>query len=143
MSPPSNRGSQTKVYCTAPTDLYWAAFVASSFSPETTINLISKNFSDGETVNLTCKDGLYVSGNLSQQHQIIKCGKNGTWSKLITACSGPPFQKEAAQTRRRSESTSSSFIVVVSILGGTTVICLVITVLFLVLPCKKMPAENI
>eukprot|EP00117_Sycon_ciliatum_P010250 scpid92672/ scgid4341/ len=141
MSPPSNRGSQTKVYCTAPTDLYWAAFVASSFSPETTINLISKNFSDGETVNLTCKDGLYVSGNLSQQHQVIKCQDNGTWSDEIVACSGPA-DAQPAQMRGYYGSKSSSNIVIISTLGGTTAIFLVIIMVFLVIPCIKRYAGN-
>eukprot|EP00117_Sycon_ciliatum_P047341 scpid95487/ scgid5304/ len=151
MSPPSNRGSQTKVYCTAPTDLYWAAFVASSFSPETTINLISKNFSDGETVNLTCKDGLYmyVSRNLSQQHQIIRCQENGTWSDEIIACSGllckqgQPLTEQPAEKQGYFESKPSSLVGVASILGGSAAIFLVIIIVFLVIPWIKKHLKNI
>eukprot|EP00117_Sycon_ciliatum_P020778 scpid112167/ scgid18411/ len=118
MSPPSNRGSQTKVYCTAPTDIYWTAYVGSSFSPETIITL-SQNFSDGRSVNVTCKDGLYmyVSRNLSQQHQIIRCQENGTWSDEIVACSGQPLAEQPAEKQGYFESKPSSLLGVASILG--------------------------
>eukprot|EP00117_Sycon_ciliatum_P016811 scpid112344/ scgid16077/ len=116
MSPPSNRGSQTKVYCTAPTEYYWIAFLASSFNPETIFKL-SKNVSAGETVNLTCKEGFYISGNLSQQHQIIRCQENGTWSDEIVACSGQPLAEQPAEKQGYFESKPSSLLGVASILG--------------------------
>eukprot|EP00117_Sycon_ciliatum_P019113 scpid112181/ scgid17440/ len=118
MSPPSNRGSQTKVYCTAPTDFHWIAFVASSFNPET-IFILSQNVSHKQTVNATCKDGLYmyVSRNLSQQHQIIRCQENGTWSDEIVACSGQPLAEQPAEKQGYFESKPSSLLGVASILG--------------------------
>ncbi|XP_065185844.1 protein sidekick-2-like [Sycon ciliatum] len=139
-SPSSSPPSQTKVYCSAPTDINWTAFVGSSFSPQTII-MLSQNFSDGRSVNVTCKDGLYVSGNQSQQHQVIKCQDNGTWSDEFVACSGPA-DAQTAQMRGFDGSKSSSNIVPSSILGGTTVILLVIILLFLVIPCIKRHARN-
>ncbi|XP_065186657.1 cell adhesion molecule DSCAM-like isoform X2 [Sycon ciliatum] len=136
-SPSSSPPSQTKVFCAAPTDFYWIAFVASSFNPET-IFILSQNVSHKQTVNVTCKDGLYVSGNLSQQHQVIKCQDNGTWSEEFVACS----DAQPAQMRGYYGSKSSSNIVIISTLGGTTAIFLVIIMVFLVIPCIKRYAGN-
>ncbi|XP_065186208.1 cell adhesion molecule Dscam2-like [Sycon ciliatum] len=75
-------------FCKLPSKLGWIMAVASTFTPEI-INLIKLNFSANTSLNLTCREGLYVSGNWSQRHQLITCQKSGMWTKEISACSAP------------------------------------------------------
>ncbi|XP_065187909.1 cell adhesion molecule Dscam1-like [Sycon ciliatum] len=75
-------------FCKLPSEVGWAVSVASTFTPEI-INLMKLNFSANTSLNVTCREGLYVSGNWSQRHQLITCQKSGMWTKEISACSAP------------------------------------------------------
>ncbi|XP_065186206.1 protein sidekick-2-like [Sycon ciliatum] len=75
-------------FCKLPSELRWAVSVASTFTLEI-INLMKLNFSANTSLNVTCREGLYVSGNWSQRHQLITCQESGMWTKEISACSAP------------------------------------------------------
>eukprot|EP00117_Sycon_ciliatum_P022270 scpid99920/ scgid19263/ len=113
---PSVPRPATAAFCTVPPGLDWASLVASSFSSEA-ISFKEQRFSVGQSMKLTCKEGLYVSGILSQQHQIIRCQENGTWSDEIVACSGQPLAEQPAEKQGYFESKPSSLLGVASILG--------------------------
>ena len=74
-------------FCKLPSELGCAVSVASTLTPEV-INLMKLNFSAKTSLNLTCREGLYVSGQRSQRDQLITCQKSGMWTKEISACSG-------------------------------------------------------
>ncbi|XP_065187911.1 neogenin-like isoform X2 [Sycon ciliatum] len=78
----------TPAFCKLPSTPGWIMAVASTLTPEI-INLMKLNFSANISLNVTCREGLYVSGNWSQRHQLITCQKSGMWTKEISACSAP------------------------------------------------------
>eukprot|EP00117_Sycon_ciliatum_P024861 scpid53216/ scgid4551/ Down syndrome cell adhesion molecule homolog len=152
--PPNSSQPTTDLFCSMPTDADWTSRVANSFSSET-IDMMREGFEANSHVNFACREGLYVSGNVSLRNQMINCMDNGEWSDKIAACTSahtgvniaessakkslsPPAPAESVDGDQESLASSSKWTIAAYVLGSSTALSLAVMFVGLVLWCKYL-----
>ncbi|XP_065185845.1 phosphatidylinositol phosphatase PTPRQ-like [Sycon ciliatum] len=152
--PPNSSQPTTDLFCSMPTDADWTSRVANSFSSET-IDMMREGFEANSHVNFACREGLYVSGNVTLRNQMINCMDNGEWSDKIAACTSAhtgvniaessakkslssPANAESVDGDQESLASSSKWTIAAYVLGSATALSLAVMFVGLVLWCKYL-----